>query len=170
MFFRNGIGSAILINDKIYSGVNYSAGQFNNTYSNTELSLGDYCNDYNIFDRLTKKGMENEMLKISDIFRLASKGESPYMEIITDISKKIGFALANVLNLLDIGKIVISGEDHIKSDYFLNLIKENVRKNVDSNLFSNTIIEYSKLNNDIENLGALSLIINNLFKGRTLIK
>ncbi len=170
MFFRNGIGSAILINDKIYSGVNYSAGQFNNTYSNTELSLGDYCNDYNIFDRLTKKGMENEMLKISEIFRLASKGESPYMEIITDISKKIGFALANVLNLLDIGKIVISGEEYIKSDYFLNLIKENVRRNVDSNLFSNTIIEYSKLNNDIENLGALSLIINNLFKGRTLIK
>lgn len=51
----------------------------------------------------------------------------------------------------------------------IDTIKETVEINIDQSLYNNTDINFSNLEN-IEALGALALVINNLFEGKKLIK
>lgn len=170
VFLQNGIGSALLINNQIHTGVNFGAGQLDNTYSNTEITLGSYCENTNILDRLSNyKNIELEKIKICEIFKRANENIEPYRSVVVDMGQKIGLALSNVLKILDIGKILLAGKLLTNYPCMIDAIKESVEINIDQTLYNNTDINFSSLNN-IEACGALALVINNLFDGKKFIK
>lgn len=170
VFLQNGIGSSLLIDDQIHTGVNFGAGQLDSTYSNTDITLGSYCENSNILDRLSHyKNVDIENITVCDIFKKANKNIDPYKSLVVDMGQKIGLALSNVLKILDIGKILLAGKLLTNYPCMIDTIKETVEINIDQSLYNNTDINLSNLEN-IEALGALALVINNLFEGKKLIK
>lgn len=170
VFLQNGIGSSILIDDQIHAGANFGAGQLDSTYSNTDITLGSYCENSNILDRLSHyKNVDTENITVCDIFKKANENIDPYKSLVVDMGQKIGLALSNVLKILDIGKILLAGKLLTNYPCMIDTIKETVEINIDQSLYNNTDINFSNLEN-IEALGALALVINNLFEGKKLIK
>lgn len=170
VFLQNGIGSSLLIDDQIHAGANFGAGQLDSTYSNTDITLGSYCEDSNILDRLSHyKNVDTENITVCDIFKKANENIDPYKSLVVDMGQKIGLALSNVLKILDIGKILLAGKLLTNYPCMIDTIKETVEINIDQSLYNNTDINFSNLEN-IEALGALALVINNLFEGKKLIK
>lgn len=170
VFLQNGIGSSLLIDDQIHAGANFGAGQLDSTYSNTDITLGSYCENSNILDRLSHyKNVDTENITVCDIFKKASENIDPYKSLVVDMGQKIGLALSNVLKILDIGKILLAGKLLTNYPCMIDTIKETVEINIDQSLYNNTDINFSNLEN-IEALGALALVINNLFEGKKLIK
>ncbi len=170
VFLQNGIGSSLLIDDQIHAGANFGAGQLDSTYSNTDITLGSYCENSNILDRLSHyKNVDTENMTVCDIFKKANENIDPYKSLVVDMGQKIGLALSNVLKILDIGKILLAGKLLTNYPCMIDTIKETVEINIDQSLYNNTDINFSNLEN-IEALGALALVINNLFEGKKLIK
>lgn len=170
VFLQNGIGSSLLIDDQIHAGANFGAGQLDSTYSNTDITLGSYCENSNILDRLSHyKNVDTENITVCDIFKKANENIDPYKSLVVDMGQKIGLALSNVLKILDIGKILLAGKLLTNYPCMIDTIKETVEINIDQSLYNNTDINFSNLEN-IEALGALALVINNLFEGKKLIK
>lgn len=171
VFLQNGIGSSLLINNHIHKGVNFGAGQLNDTYSNTNIPLGNYCENNNILDRLSKyKNVDIENVTIPIIFENAQKNIKPYNILVDDMGQKIGLAISNVLKILDIGRVVLAGEIFTSYTCIVDKLKETIELNIDQSLYNNTDICFSKLSDEIESLGPISLIIENLFDGKKLIK
>lgn len=171
VFLNNGIGASLLLNGHVYAGVNFGAGQLDNTYSNTDLTLGKYCETFSIMERLSKYPNVNlENITIKDVFKNANNDIEPYKSLVYDLGEKIGLALTNVLKILDIGKIVFAGNAFVDYPCIFDAIRETMEINIDQTLFNNTDVSFSKLNNNIESYGALALVIDNLFSGKKLIK
>lgn len=186
LYIKSGVGAAIFLNGKIFEGSNYGAGEIGHFIVNENSNIQCRCGKYGCLEteyseqalinkviwKLEESGRTEvrENLDIETIYALAKEGEEPYYSIVKEAAYKIGNVVGNILNILDINDIIVSG-DIIKTEkLFLN----NFKKGIDKMLleeFNNKIkIRLSELDGMIGVYGAVSLITSNLFQGERLIK
>ncbi|CAM3162532.1 ROK family transcriptional regulator [Streptobacillus felis] len=181
IYIKDGIGSSIMINDKIFEGVHFCAGEIGhfvvNPASNSKCKCGKFgCleAEYSanmirnkVFWEFEKQGIdsENKYLTYKEIFDKALEGEEPYYSIVKEASTEIGKTVGNILNVLDIGNIIVAGDIiHAKNVFF-----KNFERGIDGMItqdFGGVVNIYpTEFGDDVEKYGSIFLIIMNLFSG-----
>lgn len=134
-----GIGGAIVIDGKIFTGNNYSAGEVGHTtlYPNGARCT---CGKNGCFERYgstsalmrkakklletntsTKEVISNLNPKI--IFDKAKEGEGIYKELLNQWTYDIALGLKNLVHIFNPSLIVIGGGVSAQGDYLINMIK-----------------------------------------------
>lgn len=183
-YFRDGIGSSIVINNNIHEGLNHSAGEIGhfiiNNNSNSKCKCGKYgCleSEYSVkaikdkisweLEKVGKEFLEDEDNK--NIFVKASLLEEPYHSVVKKASFEIGKVVGNVLNVLDIGNVIVAGDILHSKQIFFNNFEKGINQMISPNFGMGVNMYVSEFGENIEQYSALFLIIMNLFKGEKLI-
>lgn len=186
LYIKDGIGASLLIKGEIFEGCNFSAGEIGhyviNSNSNIKCKCGKYgCLETEYSTNVLKDKINWELEKIgnisykdnamnTNIFLRALKGENPYYKVIKDSSYDIGLIIGNIINILDIGNIIVAGDIINSQEVFFNNFQRGIDEMVTPQFGNYVSIKKTRFGEDVEKYGAISLIIENLFSGDKLIK
>ena len=180
VYLNNGIGSSFIIDGNILRGAHYAAGEIGNITSSLGGAMGKNsleaeCMNINIIDKINERiPNEDDHIEydtsISEIHRLANESVEPYKSVISELGYKVGHILGNVLNISDIGNVILAGEILNKSTVLIKELQNGINNSLSDEIQNKTMVRQSRLGTDIEKLGSVSLVMSNLFSGRKLIK
>lgn len=116
-----GIGGALIFDGKIWRGASGFAGEFGHIIINSEgMKLEEVASAENIVRRTRKRfhqdhtsslnKLREEQIKMADVIRAALKEDDFAQMMLERTGTYVGTAIANVINLLNIEKIVIGGD------------------------------------------------------------
>lgn len=118
----SGIGGAFIIEGKLWRGASGFAGEFGHILVDSEedLRLEDVANSANILRRIKTRvhqdstsslvRIKEDQLSIADLVRAANSGDGFTQMMLERTGTYVGTAIASVINLLNIEKIVVGGE------------------------------------------------------------
>lgn len=161
-----GIGLGIIINGELYNGATGFAGEFSHIKA---VEDGDLCicgkrgcletvsSVYvlirkakdavksGMISQLTKKfrGREEE-ITIDDIINAAKSGDECSINLLNEVSKEVGRALANVIQLLNPDIIVIGGVVSLADKYILVPIQQSIDTHCLEQISGNVKLEISQ--------------------------
>jgi len=164
----DGVGGAIIINERLWHGVSGFAGEFGYMAINSEgMRLEDLASSQNILHRtrnrfhqdptssLNKIGEDN--ITIADLIRGADN-EDNFSELMLERTGfYIGTAIAGVINLLNIEKIVIDGDIMTSRNIVLDSIKDRAQELSFSPSFETVEIVQGRLGRNAGAIGAALL-------------
>lgn len=185
----NGIGAGIIINNKPYYGVDFSAGEIGHIVVEGD---GDKCNcgNYGCLEtvasnnNITKKAIKlikqgtNSVLKelkadinqltIEDISEVAKLEDELAISIIKEAARYIGIAITNLINILNPTSIVVVGEIFENTFYAIETLNEIVKNRGMKLSSENVRIIKSMLGRDAAVVGATTLVIQEIFNGMSI--
>ena len=185
----NGIGAGIIINNKPYYGVDFSAGEIGHIVVEGD---GDKCNcgNYGCLEtvasnnNITKKAIKlikqgtNSVLKelkadinqltIEDISEAAKLEDELAISIIKEAERYIGIAITNLINILNPTSIVVVGEIFENTFYAIETLNEIVKNRGMKLSSENVRIIKSMLGRDAAVVGATTLVIQEIFNGMSI--
>jgi len=127
IFVGTGIGGGLVLNNKVYHGVNHTAGEIGHTLLNADAGLGrrsveDLASRSNMVDLLIKliqSGRESVISELVDgdlsrvrskVLAQALKKEDPLtVEVVHRAATHVGMAIANVVTLMSLPCVVVGG-------------------------------------------------------------
>ena len=185
----NGIGAGIIINNKPYYGVDFSAGEIGHIVVEGD---GDKCNcgNYGCLEtvasnnNITKKAIKlikqgtNSVLKelkadinqltIEDISEADKLEDELAISIIKEAARYIGIAITNLINILNPTSIVVVGEIFENTFYAIETLNEIVKNRGMKLSSENVRIIKSMLGRDAAVVGATTLVIQEIFNGMSI--
>ena len=185
----NGIGAGIIINNKPYYGVDFSAGEIGHIVVEAD---GDKCNcgNYGCLEtvssnnNITKKAIklikqgakttlnkdDNDInkLTIRDICDAAKNGDELSITIIKESARYIGIGITNLINILNPTAIVVVGEIFENTTYAIETLNEIVKNRGLKLSSENVRIIKSLLGIDAAVIGATTLVIQEIFNGMSI--
>jgi len=184
----NGIGSGIMIANKLYNGVDFSAGEIGHLVVDPDgpkCSCGNYgclesvASNISIVKKaikLLKQGAETNLLDFLDggldsinvkvICEAANKGDKVCISILEETGRYIGIAISNIVNILNPKQVVIVGDLMESRDIVLKSIKNTVGNLALELPASNVKILPSGLGKNAATVGGITLILSELFRGK----
>ncbi|WP_068448813.1 ROK family transcriptional regulator [Caviibacter abscessus] len=185
IYMKNGIGGAMIINGNMYYGSNSQAGEVGhfiiNKHSNFVCKCGKTgCLEAEFSEKSIKLMIISEYEKstltsfdnnytIKQIYEKA-KDDPFIMQTVSVVSYKIGEAIGNLMNVLDIGDVIVSGDIIYSGNVFLENFQKGINSSLTYDFGSKIRVHITKLGDNVEKYGALSLIMSNLFSNLKLIK
>ncbi len=157
MTLGTGIGGAVIINKKLYKGVNYRAGEIG--YLNKISGQNIYYEKKASTSALVK--MAKDEIKDSRdidgkfIFHKAKQGDKYYCNIIDNWVEEVCKGIQNVIYVLDPGVIVIGGGISLQKDYLLDKIKERLLNFLPEGFTTSTEIVMAQCGNDAGLIGSV---------------
>ncbi len=146
----SGLGTGIIINNKLYSGSYSSAGELGLIPYNGKI-LEDYCSG-KFFQR--EYGMKGE-----EVFTLAQNGDAFALEIFRKFGKHLGYAINVLLILLSPEAIFLGGSISKSFKFYENALKETLDTFPFKKVLDQLVLEPSQTSN-ISILGAAALIFS----------
>ena len=143
MTVGTGVGGALIIEDKIYSGSSYTACEIG-YIPFKDKTLQDYASTTFLVDYVSKK-LEKKVNGLY-IFENAKKGDKLCIEAINNLVDNLSFGIVNMIYTLNPSKIIIGGGITAQKEYLEPLIINSVNKKLINKKF-NTTIELAKLEN-----------------------
>jgi len=137
-----GIGGAIYFNNSLYQGIHGSAGEIGHLVVDTVDGVGLWLET--IYQNLTKGNAAN-------MAEQAFNNDALAIKVFEEVGAYVGFALANVVNLIDPEIIIIGGSVMDSSDLFITEIKKSMKKTILSPKLKRIKVVKGKL----ENAGAM---------------
>jgi len=175
-----GVGGGIIINKKIYHGETGGAGELGHV---TIDSLGRQCNCGSIgcieayignnylIDRVKKQlqdytnsslfsltNNDLDLLTPKLIHIAAEEGDDFSKLVIVDMGTKLGYALASVVNVLDIATVIIGGGVAGFGKLLLDSIEASLKERVMKPIKERINVKPAKLKNDAGIKGASALV------------
>jgi glucokinase len=148
LIIGTGVGSGLIINNKLFSGNNCMAGEFGKiAYLKNDIEY--YCSE-NYFRNIYGKSVD-------EFFEKALAGDSDAMEHFDEYGKHIGNAIKTILYSIDPDIIVLGGSMSKYFDLFKDRMWEIIREFVFPHSLKNLKIEVSEVEN-ITVLGAAALL------------
>jgi len=169
-----GVGSGLIVDNKLIHGAQGVTGEIGHTTISLE---GERCSCGNIgcFEtfvtgdaivRRAKRMIPSapESLTAEEVYRLAKQGEKQYIQILEETGRLIGIGIVNFIHTVNPDKIILSGGVMKSKEIIFPIIKKTIHERVlIDKLREVTIIEVSKLGDDITELGAAALWLIDLF-------
>lgn len=144
----SGLGTGIIIDNKLYSGAYSSAGEIGLIPYNGKI-LEDYCSG-KFFQR--EHGMKGE-----EVYALAQKGDNSALEIFRKFGKHLGNAINIILMMLSPEAIFLGGSISRSFEFYENSLKETLNTFPFKKVLEKLVLEPSQTSN-ISILGAAALI------------
>jgi N-acetylglucosamine repressor len=168
-----GVGAGIVMNGKLYHGAQGIAGELGHM---TIDMNGEKCECGNrgclqalvsgeaIAERAAKQisGISGKLTG-KEIFEMAENGNEQCIELLQETGKILGIGITNLIHLVNPGKIVLGG-GVMKSERFIKptLVEVIHQKGLTAEA-RNTVISFTRLGDDATLLGAVSLLLVELF-------
>ena len=177
-----GIGSGIVLNGRIFYGEGFGAGEIGHV---SVVENGELCSCGNhgcletvasIRAMLRQAGtIADEIptsllaqLRLSDntitwktLQQACQQGDESAQKIVTQAGEFLGLAVANLVGILNVNRIVIAGDIAQTGDLFITAVQNKMRQRVLPKLAEETIVQYAAAESNLVLLGASALILSN---------
>lgn len=167
-----GVGLGIVVNGQFYRGQNGGAGELGHTAidPNGPLCacgkrgcLEAYVGDPGLV-RAAQESVSKSIQSIDELLQLAQNGNSAAIKIFNQAGRILGIGVANLINLFNPKKIIISGEGTREGDFLFIPMKESIQQNTMPGLFDPKIVEIIPWGDDAWARGAAGLVLRELFE------
>jgi len=172
-----GVGLGIVANGQFYRGQIGGAGEFGHVTIDPEGPLcacgkrgclEAYVGDPALIRTAQEAHARGELASpvqdVDDLLALARKGDPAAIRIFDRAGRILGIGIANLVNLFNPEKIIISGEGTREGDFLLSPMKESFQKNTMPGLFDPQIIEIASWGDDAWARGAAGLVLREVFE------
>jgi predicted NBD/HSP70 family sugar kinase len=184
LWIGDGIGAGIIINGELYRGVSASAGEVGYyeigcfIQSSDEFKLlyeghknfGDILSGQTLVNGAFKglhlgyeSNLDKKTLCVQNIFEYAEKHDPLAMELIKEYAILVGILCINLINTLNPELILIGGHPKAHHRLLLRYIREKIKKDVLHTPIHAVRIKDAKLRENAGVLGAVGLILDDLF-------
>lgn len=164
-----GVGGALILDGKLWRGVSGFAGEFGYVAINSDGGrLEDVASSANIIRRTKTRfhqdptsslgRLAEEQIHISDVVGEAKRGDDFAQLMLERTGMYVGTAVASVINLLNIERIVIGGEIMKAGDFVLDAIIGRAKELSFVPSFKTTEIVQGKFGENAAAIGAALLI------------
>ena len=174
-----GIGGGIVINKKLWRGVNNVAAEIGHMViqmDGSKCSCGNYgCIEayasatamVRRFKESLKSGMPSSLKNAGEISAkmindAALQGDKVSLDIIKETGQYLGVALVNIMHVLNPEVIVLTGGMIGSGDLLMNPIKQVIKEKAFEASAKETKIVFSQLGNDAGIIGAAGCLLNEL--------
>lgn len=172
-----GIGAAIVLNNQLYRGKNWSAGEFGHMII-VEDGPKCICGNRGCLDALVSlpklvaqhEQKENGGLSLAEmnekwleIVEKARKGQQAELALLKDTGKYLGRAMANVINLLNPGAIIVGGSLVVAEDLVFAVIWEQIEKYVLKTSKKDIEIRVTQFGDLVGAIGAACKVLEEIF-------
>ncbi|MGE5464368.1 MAG: ROK family protein [Syntrophothermus sp.] len=172
-----GVGLGIVANGQFYRGQTGGAGEFGHITMNPDGPLcacgkhgclEAYVGDPGLIrsaQELAAKGkLSTPVRTVDDLLLLAQRGDVNAIRVFDQAGRMLGMGIANLINLFNPKKIIISGEGTREGDFLFTPMKESVHQNTMPGLFDPEIIEIAPWGDDAWARGAAGLVLREVFE------
>lgn len=172
-----GVGLGIVANGQFYRGQTGGAGEFGHITMNPDGPLcacgkhgclEAYVGDPGLIrsaQELAAKGKLSAPVRtVDDLLLLAQRGDVNAIRVFDQAGRMLGMGIANLINLFNPKKIIISGEGTREGDFLFTPMKESVHQNTMPGLFDPEIIEIAPWGDDAWARGAAGLVLREVFE------
>jgi N-acetylglucosamine repressor len=169
----HGVGAGIVIDGRLYHGAQGIAGEFG--HMSIDLN-GDLCECGNlgclqtfvsgsaIAERAAKQIKDNgSAVTGKEVFELAQKGNQAYIDLLHETGKVIGIGLTNLIHLINPSEIVLGGGVMKSEKLIMPAIMETIKRRALTTEASKTKVSVTELGDEATLLGAVSLLLVELF-------
>lgn len=147
-----GIGGSVMINNKIYSGINYTTGEIGYMIIGKD-NFQNLASTSSLVARIEKR--TGEILNGKEIFEKAKEGNTIYLEEINRMVEYLSRGLVNLIYMLNPEKIVLGGGVMEQQEFLEPLINQAIKEKIQDSFFLSTKIVFAQLKNDAGLVGAL---------------
>ncbi|HLA95209.1 MAG TPA: ROK family protein, partial [Pyrinomonadaceae bacterium] len=165
-----GVGGAFIFNGEVWHGASGYAGEFGYVAINSEgMRLEDVASSANIVRRTRNRfgrdgtsslgTLPEEQIDISEILKAADDGDDFARLMLERTGMYVGTAIASVINLLNIEKIVVGGE--ITHPFVIDAIIGRAKEFSFARSFENTEIMQGELGENAAAIGAALIAYKN---------
>ena len=172
-----GIGSGIVLNGRIFYGEGFGAGEIGHV---SVVADGEQCSCGNV-GCLETVASVRAMLRQAEmaasqnpdsllatnspitweILRQAcQQGDATAQQIVTQAGDFLGLAVANLVGILNVNRIVIAGDVAQTGDLFIGAVKNSMNRRVLPKLAVDTAVQYATTESNLVLLGASALILS----------
>jgi len=167
-----GVGLGIVVNGQFYRGQNGGAGELGHTAIDPNGPLcacGKHgCLEAYVGDpglvRAAQESVSKSIQSIDELLQLAQNGNPAAIKIFNQAGRILGIGIANLINLFNPKKIIISGEGTKEGDFLFIPMKESIQQNTMPGLFDPKIVEIIPWGDDAWARGAAGLVLRELFE------
>lgn len=156
-----GIGGGIILNNELFTGENYIAGEFGHML----ITKGEY-EQFASTTALIRMAKERTEMNLNgkEIFELEKKGISVYEELIAEWIENIAEGLSNIVYIFNPSNIILGGGVTNQGTYLLDRIKEKLNQKLSPMFKENLVLNFAELGNNSGMLGATYLLLKKLNK------
>ncbi len=172
-----GVGMAIVLNGQLYRGAIGGAGEFGHTVIDPEGPVCEcgkkgcleaYVGDLGLV-RMAQEAaatgqIGRQVSNVAELLSMARSGDPGAQAIFARAGNYLGLGIANLINLLNPQKILISGEGASAGDWLFAPMRDSVLNNVMPGLDQDTEIQIDPWGDDAWARGAASLVLRKLFE------
>ena len=171
-----GVGLGIVVNGQFYRGARGGAGELGHTVIDPEGPtcecgkhgcLEAYVSDPGLMRMATEAVNRGEISRpisnMSELLTKAQEGDPGACAVFAHAGDILGQGIANLLNIFNPQKIIISGEGTRAGDLLFSPMRESISRNVMPGLAGDTSIQIDAWGDDAWARGAASLVLRQLF-------
>ncbi|WP_335342375.1 ROK family transcriptional regulator [Polycladomyces zharkentensis] len=180
-----GIGAGIILNNELYRGPSFAAGEIGHT--TIDLN-GPKCGCGNmgclealaagpaILSRVREAIRQGRSTVLAEwvngetgrltgemVHRAAQQGDDLAIEVLADAGRYLGIGLANLINTLNPSRIILSGGVARAGHFVLEPLQKTVRERALSAAAKDVAIMCSRLGDNGAAIGAMTLVLQHLF-------
>lgn len=172
-----GVGLGIVANGQFYRGQTGGAGEFGHVTMNPNGPLCDcgkrgcleaYVGDPGLIRSAKEAAARGELSKpvksLDELLSLAEKGNLAAIQIFNQAGQILGIGIANLVNLFNPKKIIISGEGTREGDFLFGPMKESIQQNTMPGLFDPDTVQIAPWGDDAWARGAAGLVLREVFE------
>jgi N-acetylglucosamine repressor len=185
LYIGLGVGSGIILDNRIYRGANGVSGEFGHI---TVKENGPLCKCGNrgclealvstrailsrvrelaaagVYSTLGSAAASDSSLTLSQVGRAAMEGDRLSSIVVAETEESIGIGIADLINVFDPGTVILAGEvvEELHG-LILSGIERIVRRRALHAIAQRTVIAKSVFDSDSGSLGAATLVIEKIF-------
>ena len=172
-----GIGSGIVLNGRIFYGEGFGAGEIGHV---SVVADGELCSCGNVgcletvasvramLRQAETAASQNPTSLLAttspitwDMLRQAcQQGDAIAQQIVTQAGDFLGLAVANLVGILNVNRIVIAGKVAQTGDLFIGAVQSSMARRVLPKLAVDTAVQYATTESNLVLLGASALILS----------
>lgn len=168
-----GVGAGVIINGKLYHGAQDIAGEIGHMtidINGKRCECGNrgclqtFVTGSAIGERARGR-IQNESVRLTgeSVFELAKAGNDLYIDVLKETGSIIGIGLTNLIHIINPDQIVLGGGVMKSEKFILPAIRQEIKQRTLTTAASNTKVTVTKLGDDATILGAVSLLLVELF-------
>jgi predicted NBD/HSP70 family sugar kinase len=171
-----GVGLGIVVNGQFFRGARGGAGELGHTVIDPEGPICEcgkhgcleaYVGDPGLVrmaaEAVDRGEISQPVTNMDDLLTLAQAGDPGAQAVFSRAGSILGQGIANLINIFNPQKIIISGEGTRAGDRLFDPMRQSIARNVMPGLASDTSIEIDVWGDDAWARGAASLVLRQLF-------
>lgn len=168
---ENGVGSALYLNNQIYRGTHFGAGEFGHIpIENNEQRcscgkkgcLETLVNNQNLEEEYFSVTGQN--LKAWEIYEEYNKKNKIAVKLVENVAIALGKGLVPLVNILNPDLIIIVGDINRAQESLYKIILKELKNRTFGNLADNLKIVPSSFEKESANIGVISFLMENILK------